>query len=139
MLNNNYCMFIEYFKRIQQYDCNFNKKKVMFSNKFENCIDACYHCATACLQCENVYMWENGNKGHRSSLRLDCAEICLAAAKLMSAKSKFSSGICALCAEICENCAEECKQHATLQQCKNCAESCLNCAEECRKISADAN
>lgn len=111
----------------------------MFSNKFENCIDACYHCATTCLQCENVYMWENGSKGHRSSIRLDCAEVCLVTAKMLSAKSKFSCKVCALCAEICENCAQECAKHSELRQCKTCVESCLKCMEECKKVCNDAN
>ena len=103
----------------------------MISQKMENCIDACYHCATKCLQCENAYQ---SGRGHRNSIRMDCAEMCLAVAKMLSSKSQFSAKACALCAEICEECAKECKKSSDIPNCKGCQEACLRCADECRKL-----
>jgi hypothetical protein len=136
-LGNGYAMFVENFNKLYNYDSNFNKKKDMFSEKFENCIEACYHCATKCLQCENAHIWVNRSKDHRNTIRLDCADMCLVAAKMMSAKSIFSIDVCKLCAEICGKCAEECRNHTEIEHCEDCIEACLKCAEECRKMSQD--
>jgi hypothetical protein len=67
-------------------------------------------------------------------LDLECADICLFAAKMMSGDSRFSSQICDLCASVCEASGEECNKHSNMEHCRKCAEVCSNCAEECRAM-----
>ena len=93
------------------------------------CAAECEHCATACLQEEDVKMMSRCIQ-----LDMECAAICYAAAQVMSMNGQYSEEICRICADICFACAEECQKHAHMEHCRNCAEACRNCAEECRRM-----
>jgi hypothetical protein len=91
------------------------------------CAAECNHCATACLQEEDVKMLER-------CIRLDndCKGICFLAADFVARGSEHAEHVLRECAEICNACAEECEKHAQhMEHCKTCAQACRECAEVC--------
>lgn len=90
------------------------------------CAAECSHCATACLQEQDVKMLERCIK-----LDLDCAEICELAIGFVARGSEHAEHIIRECAEICHACAQECGKHSHMEHCKRCAEACQACAEAC--------
>lgn len=112
---------------------------IMSHQKFQDCIDecvacavACSHCATSCLQEEDVKMMSRCIQ-----LDLECAAICRAAAEVMSLGSGFSADLCRVCAEICKACGDECAKH-DMEHCQACAEACRKCAEACEEMATAA-
>jgi hypothetical protein len=97
------------------------------------CAVECNHCATACLQEQDVKMM-----ARCIALDLDCAAICELAAAAMARGSENAQSICALCADICEACGEECAKHSAMEHCQRCAEACRRCADECRRMEQTA-
>ena len=92
------------------------------------CIAACDHCATACLEEENV-------KDMAACIKsdLDCADICALTARLIARGSAHGKHLLKECIEVCEACAAECEKHADhMDHCRECAEACRRCAEACR-------
>ena len=102
------------------------------NNKFlidalNDCAAACNHCATACLDEEDVKMMVKCIK-----IDLDCAAICSLTATLLARGSEHGKHLLKECIEVCNACAEECEKHAHMQHCKKCAEDCRKCAEACK-------
>lgn len=99
-------------------------------NALNNCAAECSHCATACLDEQNVKMLAQCIK-----LDIDCADICTLTASLIARGSEHGKHLLKECAEICDACAEECEKHAQMgmEHCKACAEACRRCADECRR------
>lgn len=92
------------------------------------CIAACEHCATACLQEQNVQMM-----ARCISLDRDCADICALTARFLARGSEHAQHLLRECAEICHACGVECAQHADhMEHCRQCAEACKQCEEACR-------
>jgi hypothetical protein len=103
---------------------------------YQSCIDACNacaveceHCASACLQEEEVKMM-----ARCIGLDRDCARICFAAVGFMASGSEFAQEVCRVCAEVCRACGEECRRHDT-EHCQRCAEACERCGMECSRMS----
>ena len=90
------------------------------------CAAECSHCATACLDEQDVKMLARCIK-----LDMDCAEICKLGISYVSRGSEHAQHILNECAEICEACATECEKHSHMEHCKRCAEVCRECAEAC--------
>src|SRR5687768_6228574 len=110
----------------------------MNSNQLhQQCIDACFRCASICNHCAVSCTQEDDVKMMAACIRLDmeCAAICIAAAQLMSLGSNRAKDVCIICADICERCGNECRQHHA-EHCQRCAEACRVCAEECRRMAA---
>lgn len=109
----------------------------MSHEKFKNCIDACYECASECDHCAVACLKEEDVKMMVKCIELDlyCADICRLAATFMARGERYAKQICALCADICEECGNECASHE-MDHCKQCAEACKRCAQECRKMAA---
>lgn len=97
-------------------------------NSLSNCVIACEHCASSCLEEDNVKMMARCIK-----LDHDCADICNLAMKYLSRNSEDTNSVVELCATICAKCAEECEKHDH-DHCKECAEACRNCEESCREF-----
>ena len=93
-----------------------------------NCIAECNHCASACLDEEDVKMLAKCIK-----LDIDCAEICSLTANLIARGSVHGEHLKKECAEVCNACAEECEKHAKMgmEHCRTCGEACRKCAEAC--------
>jgi len=106
------------------------------NSKWQNCIDACMHCAEACEFCATSDLREQDVKMMASCAQLnrECAEVCWTSSSLMSMDSQFAKQFCNLCADICDSCALECERHNT-DHCKRCAQACRRCAEECTKMA----
>ncbi len=96
-----------------------------------NCATECNHCATACLDEQDVKMLARCIK-----LDIDCADICTLIATLIARGSEHGKHLLKECAEVCNACADECEKHAAMgmEHCKTCAEACRRCAEECSKM-----
>jgi hypothetical protein len=101
-------------------------------NLLNNCIAECNHCASACLEEEDVKMLTKCIK-----LDLDCAEICNLVVGYLARGSQHAEHLMGECAEICRACAEECEKHAAhgMEHCRTCAEACRKCAEECMQMA----
>lgn len=95
-----------------------------------NCAAECNHCATACLDEQDVKMLARCIK-----LDIDCADICSLTASLIARSSEHGEHLLKECAEICNACADECEKHNHMEHCKRCAEACRACAEECSSMA----
>jgi len=91
-----------------------------------NCAAECNHCATACLDEQDVKMLAKC-----INLDIDCADICTLTATLIARGSEHGNHLLEECAEICNACADECEKHQQMEHCKSCAEACRKCAEAC--------
>lgn len=92
------------------------------------CLAACEHCATACLQEEDV-------KRMVGCIRLDrdCADLCALTARLVARGSEQAQAVLRVCADLCQACAQECEQHAAhMDHCRECAEACRRCEQACQ-------
>jgi hypothetical protein len=95
-----------------------------------DCAAECNHCATACLEEQDIKMLARCIK-----LDIDCADICQLTASFVARGSEHAGHLLKECAEICNACAEECEKHAHMEHCQKCAEACRRCAEECRSFA----
>lgn len=113
------------------------KTNKMSHQKYQSCIAACSACAIECFHCASACLNEQDVKMFARCIKLDhdCGAICLLAVQAMAGGSEFANQICKLCAEICTACAEECEKHAHMDHCKACAEACRKCATECNNMS----
>jgi hypothetical protein len=111
----------------------------MSHQKFQSCIDACLACAIECEHCATECLNEEDITLLALCIELDreCAHACYASARLMSMGGEHAILFCSACAEICDACADECEKHAELEHCKRCAEKCRRCAEECRTMAEE--
>lgn len=99
------------------------------------CAEECNHCATACLDEQDVKMLSRCIK-----LDIDCADICQLAAAYVARGSEHVQHLLKECADICEACAAECEKHAAhgMEHCRTCAEACRRCAEACTNMAGAA-
>jgi len=104
---------------------------------YKTCIEACLRCAAICNHCASSCLQEEDVKMMTRCIQLDmeCAALCYAAAQVMSIGGENAEEICKICADGCFACAEECNKHAHNKHCQECAEACRLCAEECRKMA----
>lgn len=104
---------------------------------YQACIDACLRCGSICNHCASACLQEEDMKMMARCIQLDmeCAAICYAAAQVMSMNGNYAEELCRVCADICFACGEECEKHAHMEHCRECAEACRHCAEECRKMA----
>ena len=96
-------------------------------NSLQNCVTACEHCASACLDEENVASMTDCIR-----LDMECADICNVAARLLSRDADVNIALIELCKDICGECAEECESHDH-EHCQQCAKACRRCEEQCNK------
>jgi hypothetical protein len=94
------------------------------------CATMCEHCASACLQEDDVKMLAKCIR-----LDLDCAEICKTTATLLSRNAEHNPGLMQACIQICKACAEECEKHSHMEHCRECAEICRRCEEVCSGLN----
>ncbi len=103
------------------------------TNPYKSAIDACVHCAQ---ECERYAAEFAGTFGKTVCFCLDAAELCWAAAALMSRGSRMIREICQASAMACQICAAECEKGPD-EQLNTCAETCRDCAEECLRIAEE--
>lgn len=95
--------------------------------KLLDCALACEHCATACLNEQDVTSMAACIKLDR-----DCADICLQAARLLQRESAIGHQYLVICEEICRMCGDECAKHEH-EHCRQCARACVVCADACHE------
>lgn len=112
------------------------------TSSFRECAKANADCQRECDSCalHCAEMLARGHQDHYTTLRacLDCADLCSAAAKIMSRSGPFSAEICDACAEACRRCGDACKQHPDDPRMKDCAEHCQHCEKSCREMARTA-
>jgi hypothetical protein len=110
------------------------------NEKWQNCIDACMHCAESCEYCATCDLQEQDVKMMINCVQTNraCASVCWTSAQLMSMDSEFAKQFCNLCADICDACAKECERHTDMDHCQQCAQTCRKCTDECRRMSGNA-
>lgn len=108
--------------------------------KEEACAKACSDCQRACDSCSThcAEMLGSGKHEHATTLATcqDCADVCAAAAQIVSRGGPFANSICKACAEICAGCAQACEKIAHDEHMKQCAEECRRCEKACREMIA---
>lgn len=111
---------------------------IMPYQKYQGIIDACNKCAVACLHCASSCLQEDDVKMLARCILLDqqCADICQMTARMMARDSDFAESVLQICAEICEACGEECRQHEHMEHCQQCAKACYECAEICHNAAS---
>lgn len=102
------------------------------------CLKACTMCAAECSSCF-VHCTEQvaaGKKEHVNTLKscLDCGDICVLAAKVMSRDGPLAQPICDGCAKACDACAANCEKFPHDEHMKACAKACRDCAKACREM-----
>ncbi len=92
------------------------------------CMEACNHCFTSCLQEDHI-------KDMAECIRLDreCADICASFEQALTRGTPFVKEYAQLCVQACRECGEECAKH-NHDHCQKCAEACHKCADECDKL-----
>lgn len=107
------------------------------------CIEACHDCAQACTACADSCLAEAEVAAQRRCIRLnlDCVDLCLAAAALLSRRTGGAPTAAVetleACATACKLCGDECARHAGhMEHCRICAEACVACERACRDALA---
>lgn len=109
-----------------------------YSKHFMECAEACSDCQRECDRCaiHCAGMISHGKEGHQKTMQtcLDCADVCAAAAKIVSRGGPFAADICEACADVCKQCAEACRKHENDPMMAACAKECEACEKACRQM-----
>ena len=105
-------------------------------------VQACLTCALSCNACVDSDL-SHDPAGMADCIRrcLDCADICLATATVLSRPSPSGQAwarLVATCAAACAECADECSRHDHTC-CQACAEACRSCEQACQQLLAAAS
>lgn len=98
----------------------------------QDCIDACRACNEECLRALSTHcLVAGGPHADAAHLRLMlcCAEVCRAAAFVMTLGDPRQHELCAVCARFCDACAEDCERLGGMEAC---VAACRACAQACR-------
>ena len=98
---------------------------------------AAMECALACSACADSDL-RRDPAGMERCIRtcLDCADICVATAKVLSRPSPTGDAwekLVAACAVACAACASECGGHDEIC-CRECAAACRECEKACQQL-----
>jgi len=104
-------------------------------------IDALNDCAQACMADTGCDLSEENVAEMARCVRLclDCADVCIATAGVISRQAEYDVGVVAplleACAAACKSCGDECERHARMHEhCRICAEACRRCERMCRDL-----
>jgi Domain of Unknown Function (DUF326) len=106
-------------------------------------IDALGDCAQACTACADDCLSEQDVQELVKCIRLnlDCADVCVATARVASRQTEYDANVTRplleACASACKSCGDECERHARRHEhCRICAEACRRCERACRDLLA---
>ena len=104
-------------------------------------IDAITECAQACIADTDADLSEQNVAEMVRCIRLclDCADVCAAAAGVISRPADYDANVTKpllkACVAICRSCGDECERHARMHEhCRVCAEACRRCEQACREL-----
>jgi hypothetical protein len=110
-------------------------------DKLAATIDALIACAAACTACADACLSEESVGDLTKCVRtnLDCADVCGAAARVLSRHTGYdanvSRSLLEACVVVCGACGDECGSHAGMHEhCRICAEACRACAQACEEL-----
>ena len=110
----------------------------MMGGKTSECAKACSDCARACSSCSThcAEMLGAGKAAHKASLMScqDCADVCNAAAEIVSRRGPMTDLICRACADACGLCGKECEKFPSDKHMTMCAKECRRCEKACRDM-----
>ncbi len=113
-----------------------------YAEHFQKCAEACSDCQRECDRCAMhcAGMMAQGKEHHQMTMQtcLDCADVCAAAAQIVSRGGPFSADICAACADVCKKCAAACRKHENDEMMAACAKECEACEKACRSMLQNA-
>lgn len=96
-------------------------------------------CALFCTSCADACSAEDGDMRQCIRLDNDCADVCVATARMAVRHTAANDAVLRaqleLCIQACLACAEECERHDHAH-CALCAVMCRECADDCRKALA---
>lgn len=106
-----------------------------------DCIDALQTCTQSCISCADADLGEPESQMLTRCVRLnlDCADVCVTMARLLSRPSMIEPEIwiaqLQACIAACRACAQECQQHAQHHEhCRMCADTCRECIAACTDV-----
>ena len=103
-------------------------------------IDALSDCAQACIADIDADLSEQNVAEMVTCIRLclHCADICTAAAGVVSRPAAYDAAVTRplleACVAICKSCGDECERHAHMPHCRVCALACRRCERACREL-----
>jgi hypothetical protein len=99
---------------------------------------ACTECLRECESCAHhcALLVAEGKKDHLKTLDScsDCADVCVAAAQIVSRHGPMAVLVCEACAKACDTCGTECEKFPADEHMKRCAKACRDCAKACREM-----
>jgi hypothetical protein len=110
--------------------------------KLATAIDALTACAEACTACGDACLGEGMVEMTKCvGMNLDCADMCMATARVLSRQTSYDANITRAlveaCAMACKACSDECAMYAEKHEyCRICAEACQACERACRDLMA---
>jgi hypothetical protein len=109
-------------------------------------IDAINDCAQACTADVDADLSERNLTELLTCIRLcfDCADVCTAAAGVVSRQSAHDPdmmrALLGACISVCKSCGDECERHAQMHDhCRVCAEACRKSEQACRELLGAMN
>lgn len=98
-------------------------KRNQLITRLQECANACFYCADACLQEKDV-------NPMKACIQTDqvCGSVCLTTSKVLSGSFEEVNDLIKYCAKICGICADECSKHDH-DHCQACAKACNSCKE----------
>jgi hypothetical protein len=104
-------------------------------------LDTLYDCIQACIADTDADLGEQEELADMVRcirLCLHCADICSAAAGVLSRPGEYDPTVVRplleSCVAICKSCGDECERHAHHEHCRICGEACRRCESACRKL-----
>ena len=104
-------------------------------------IDALSDCAQACVADADDDLSEHNVTEMVTCIRLclNCADVCTAAAAVISRPAGYDASVTKplleACVAICKTCGDECERHAEMHaHCRVCGEACRRCEQSCREL-----
>ncbi|CAN5643749.1 four-helix bundle copper-binding protein [soil metagenome] len=111
------------------------------SGPLSEAIDQLLACAASCAICAEACLHEDDPRSQVDciSSNSDCADVCMATARVLGRASAGLSAMARLqveaCIEACRTCGDECDRHAShMEHCAICRDACRECERLCQAL-----
>jgi hypothetical protein len=119
---------------------------IEFREVLLRCAEECLDCGASCTACADASLSEGDVAELTCVIRvirvaLDCADACLATARIATQQRqpdiRLIRATIEACSAACVDCAEECDRHAAHhERCRLCADVCRLCTAACEEVLA---
>jgi hypothetical protein len=112
-------------------------------DKLDRCARSCSLCQRACDSCATWCARELARGAHHLADLLtacrDCADLCFAAAQIVTRHGGAVELVSSACAEACRRCVRACEDHSVEDKCvARCLRKCHECEKACRTLAPPA-